>query len=254
MNKLDLIKNEINQILDINIIKAVFATENINNDDECSIDLYLYISQDEYKLIHNLVSNIIRKYNNLIFEKITKVNNYYKNSFYYQNAININIYYLFDFKIKIYNKIIPLYDPYNLTNDFKITPLPYTNMEFAKKIDEMSILLFNEYQSLLKNDKILSYNIAQKILNAFILLYRGFYDSLNAKKEFVDIDETLGREKYIDLINIIKLFRFDNYLNSIREIIKEIDIIINKLPVNVIALFNIDFYDFTKNLFMEFRG
>ena len=197
------------------------------------------------------VNKIMNDHNMVLYNKNQKFTNYNKSSYYYENSLLINIYYLNNLNVSIYSEIYKLYDPYNILDSFKMAKLPYTNMEFAKKIDDFSLLLFDLYRSVLCNDKLLSYNTALKIQNLFILIYRGFYDSLNAKKEFNYINKTMEDKYYLNLINKIKYFRYDNFFDYIREYIKEINDIIDKLPINVITLFNIDFYTYTKKLIYE---
>ena len=175
--------------------------------------------------------------------------NYYVDMVFYNKILRA--YVLIDLKINIYNEIYKLYDPCNILDSFKISKLPFTNLEYAKKIDEFSTLLFDLYRSILCNDKLLSYNIALKIQNVFILIYRGFYDSLNSKKEYAAINKTMDEKYYLNLINKIKYFRYDNFFDYIREYIKEVNGIIDKLPINIITLFNIDFYTYTKKLIYE---
>ena len=248
MSKINLIKNQIDEIICSNLIKSIFTTENIKNDNDCTIDLYFLIDEKQLKMIYKYINTIMTTDNNLLFDKSYKSVNYYKTSYFFENATNINVYYLYDLNIKLYQNIIIIHDPYNLLSSFSVSELPYTNIEFAKKIDEFSLLLFELYNSVLKNDRVLSYSISLKIQNQFILIYRGFYDSLNAKKENKQLQETMKKESFYYLTDRIKLLRFDSFFDAVRQYIKDIDLIIEKLPVNLIILFNIDFYNFSKKL------
>lgn len=251
MNKIETIKNFVDEFINLNIIKSIFSSNNIFDANDCLIDLYLLTDEDNQKDAIYFVNNIMNNYGLVIFNKNQKYTNYIKSSYYYENSLLVNIYYLNNLKINIYNEIYKLYDPCNILDSFKISKLPFTNLEYAKKIDEFSTLLFDLYRSILCNDKLLSYNIALKIQNVFILIYRGFYDSLNSKKEYADINKTMDDKYYLNLINKIKYFRYDNFFDYIREYIKEVNGIIDKLPINIITLFNIDFYTYTKKLIYE---
>ena len=53
---------------------------------------------------------------------------------------------------------------------------------------------------------------------------------------------------YNNLLNLIKIFKYDTMIDSVQLMINEIDKMINQLPVNIITLFNFDFYTFTRKL------
>ena len=251
MNKIEIIKKFVDEFININTIKSIFSVNSIFDNNDCMIDLYLLVNEEDTKDVMTFVGNIMNNYNSLIYNKNLKFQNYNKSCYYYDNSLMINIYYLNDLNVKIYSELYKFYDPYNILTSFKISKLPFTNIEYAKKIDEFSSLLFDLYRSVLSDDKFLSYNIALKIQSNFILIYRGFYDSLNAKREFFAINKTMDEKYYLNLINKIKYFRYDNFFDYVREYIKEVNEIIDKLPINVISLFNIDFYTYTKKLIYE---
>lgn len=246
--KLDLIKNQIDTIINSGFVKTIFTVDSINSDVDCTIDLYLLVHNEQYKVASDYIDNILVTYNTLLFYKKYNHSNYIKISYYYENCININIYYLKDLNIKLYQNVISIYDPNNLMNSFFISKLPYTNSEYANLLNDFSIQIFELYKSILKEDKLLSYNIAINIQNIYVKLYRGFYDSLYAKKEFQETNKTMNKTFYQSLLDRIKLFRYETIFDVIRQYINDIDSIVSKLPITVISLFNIDFYNYTKKL------
>ena len=246
--KLDLIKNQVNTIINSGFVKTIFTVDSIDSDVDCTIDLYLLVHNEQYKVASDYINDLFVAYNTLLFHKKYNYNEYVKASYYYENCININIYYLNDLNIKLYQNVISIYDPNNLMNSFIASKLPYTNLEYANLLNDFSIQIFELYKSILKEDKLLSYNIAINIQNIYVKLYRGFYDSLNAKKEFLETSKTMNKTIYQSLIDRIKLFRYETIFDVIRQYINDIDSIVSKLPITVISLFNIDFYNYTKKL------
>lgn len=241
MKKINLIKQQIDAIIEHNLIKFMFSTE---DDNSFIVDLYLLINESDHHIIKENVNNTLSNYNILLLHK-----DYYNiSSFYYENEFNINIHYLFDLSFKFYKNIIILYDPFNLSREFKLSSLPYSNNEFANLIDDFSVSLYDYYQCVLKNDNLLSYFNAHLVLEKFILIYRGFYDSLNAKKKYENISNTMHKDYYNKLEQIVYLFNKDNYEKGIITTVYEVDKIVNCLPVNIITLFNIDFFMFMKKL------
>lgn len=248
MKRLITIKEQLDLIKDSDLIKALFTTSSINNDNLSNIDLYLLIREEQFQKVYSFVNNLFKDYNYLIHSDTKKVDNHFITRLYYENCLNINLFFLFDLDLKLYEDVVILNDPYNLIVDIDISQLTLTNIEFANLIDEYSSVLYEYYNSILLNDKLLSYKYALKLQEIFVLIYRGFYDSMNAKKEYKSINKTMNSSFCNVLTNIIKLFRYDSFSEGIRHTIIEIDKIINELPINIITLFNVDFYNFSKKL------
>ena len=79
------------------------------------------------------------------------------------------------------------------------------------------------------------------------MIFRGFYDSMNAKKKYKDC-KTMNQKFYNNLLGLIKSFKYDSIIDNMQMMINEVDKMINQLPVNIITLFNFDFYTFTRKL------
>jgi len=246
--KLNLVKNQIDELKNNNLINAIFTTNSAYSDNDCTIDLYLFINKELFNVISGFVDKLFLSYDNLLFKKEEISNQCVKHAYYYENSININIYYITQLNIKLYQEIEIIYDPNNFLKKLPKLILPYTNLEYAKLLDEFSALLFDLYKCVLQDDRLLTYNHSLKIQEVYIKIYRGFYDSYNAKKEFKEINKTMDKSAYQNLINRIKLFRYDSFHDAIKNCIYDIDNIVSKLPINVISLFNIDFYNYSKKL------
>lgn len=243
MNKRNVVDILLNEIVKSELISCCFTNEAIY-DEIASADLYCITSSEKLSFFVKYQNDFLYLFDNLI-------HSIYKNNCltgYYEDGTIINIYCYSNFDFTVYGKIVPLFDPYNLLSNFKSRSFAYTNLEFAKKIDEFCCVCFEYYDICKQNDKIAQYRKALDIQELFIQIYRIFYDSLNSKKGSYGISKTMN-SKYVDnLVNFLKLFKFDYNIDAVKIVMNEINKIVDCLPVNVVSLFNIDFYNFTKKL------
>ena len=184
MKKLDLVNKQITSIKEYPLIKCIFTDNIIYNDNDLKINLYLYINQTEYNEVYKIISNEMELYNILVHNIDKNDDNALVSSYYYENSLNINIYYLFNYNYLIKNNIVSLYDPYNILNNFNSQKFPLTNKEFANSIDLFCEQLYEVYNLYIQDDKLGAYKKALKTQEIFVLIYRGFYDSMNAKKKY----------------------------------------------------------------------
>jgi len=247
MKKIEIINQHINRIQECSLVKCILTDNLIYNDIDYRINLYLFINEEESNEVYKFVSNVIDSYNVLVHNINKYEDNVDISSFYFENNININIYYLYNFEYVIKNNIVPLYDPYNVTSNFKSKKFLLTNKEFADLIDSFCEYIYSAYNYYIQGDKLAAYSKSLNAQEDFILVYRGFYDSMNAKKGFVDC-KSMNIKFLNNLMNIIKAFKYDAIIENIQIMINEVDKMINQLPVNIITLFNFDFYTFTRKL------
>lgn len=247
MNKLNLIQNEINFIKNQTKVKCLFTDGLIEKEDDFKINLYLLLEKDDYKDSCKLINRIFMEYDELLLN--TEKNNTF--SYYYENKYNINVYYLFDYEVKLYDSIVSINDPFGLIHNFKVNSLAFTNNEYTKLINKLIFDLYKFYNLYCQNDSLYAYKKSLDLMENFILIYRGFYDSVNAKKGYQDLSKTLDKRKYQYLLEIVRIFKMDLYLDGVQIIINEVEKIIYSLPINILALLNLDLFKFVRNLILS---
>lgn len=247
MKKIDLVNKQVSIIQEYPLIKCIFTDNLIYKEDDLKINLYLYINDVDYEDIYKLIFNAMESFDVLVHNVNKNEEDAYISSFFYENNLNINIYYLFDFNYVVKSNIITLHDPYNIVANFNSQKFPLTNKEFANYINIFCEKLYDLYNVYIQDDKVGAYNQAIKVQEVFVLIYRGFYDSLNAKKQFNDC-KSMNVKFYNNLFSLIKSFKLDTIIDNVQLMINEVDKMINQLSVNVITLFNFDFYTFTRKL------
>lgn len=244
MNKHNVITNVLNNIIKTNLVNCCFTNYTVYETNDSNIEIYCVSSDEKYNLFTKYQESILANYNSLLHLK--NIQNGIVG--YYEDGTIIRLYTYKDLNFQVYGKIYSLYDPYNLLSSFRQKSFAFTNNEFANKINELCVCYFEYCNSIQKSDKLLSYYKAMDIRDIFVDIYRGFYDSLNARKGYKDTNLTMQEGFKNNLNTIIKSFTFDNYQNAIKLVTIEMDKIISGLPVNVVALFDIDFYNYTNKI------
>ena len=151
-----------------------------------------------------------------------------------------------DENTQIEGKIYSLFDPYEILTVNNQRSYAFTISEFSKKFDEISVLLLEYYNSCIMKDRLLAYSKTLEIQKIFVYIYRGFYDSINAKRGYSDISISIGQNEQYKLENIIRLFTYDNFIEAVNIVLKELNNIVNSLPVTVISLMNYNFFVYVK--------
>lgn len=241
--------DELIEYLKLNdLIKCVFTDDNYHNNINLIDNLFVYIDKKNYNIVYEYIHNYLFNESNLLAD-------YHYNflsRYYFENNCNINIIYTFDFDLNICSEIINLYDPYNLFLNFKTLNLPFKNIEFINNLNDLLVILFDFCNYQKNKDNIFAYKKSLEIEELFVYIYRGFYDSLNAKKGFSDINKTMNNNYYIKLIEIIRYFDYDNYIVAVKLVINEIQKMIDKLSITMLSSFKLDFYNYIKKIIDKF--
>lgn len=142
--------------------------------------------------------------------------------------------------LKITKKYEVIFDKLNISmpdND------ALTNKEFSNNLAEYFYLLV-EYVNARRNiNPFLTFNITTLIINKFIIIYRAFFDSYNAKKEYKEINVTMNNSQLENLELIFKSLKFENTFETILLMINIIDQIIKNLPIVLLKNIDVGFYN-----------
>lgn len=225
-------------------IKCIFTDDNYNNESCIVNNLYVYINKSDYLSVFNDINSFLYNNEYLLMDRQYE----YLSRYYYEDFYNINIIYIFDFDLNICDKIISIYDPYNLFDNFVTITLPFKNIEFVNNMNDLLIIIYDFYSYYKTKDFTYSYKKALEIEELFVYIYRGFYDSLNAKLGFNNLSSTMTNNYLNNLIEIIRYFDYDNYVTAVKFVIKELDKIIDKLSINLLSSFKLDFYKYLKKI------
>lgn len=225
-------------------IKCIFTDDNYNNESSVINNLYVYINKSDYLSVFNDINSFLYNNEYLLMDRQYE----YLSRYYYEDFYNINIIYIFDFDLNICDKIISIYDPYNLFDNFVTITLPFKNIEFVNNMNDLLIIIYDFYSYYKIKDFTYSYKKALEIEELFVYIYRGFYDSLNAKLGFNNLSSTMTNNYLNNLIEIIRYFDYDNYVTAVKFVIKELDKIIDKLSINLLSSFKLDFYKYLKKI------
>lgn len=247
MKKIDLLNKQIITIEDCSLVRCIFTDNLIYKEEDLRINLYLYINKVGFQEVFKIVNDLMFSYNVLLHDEHNQNENHDFSTYYFENGLNYNIYYLYDYSYFTKNNIVSLYNPLNIIENFNTQKFPLTNKEFANTIEKFCKEVFEFYNLYIQDDKIGAYSKVVLSQKVFVLIYRGFYDSTNAKKEFIDT-KLMNIKFYNNLLILLKSLKFDNMLEHIQMLINEIDKMINQIPVNIITLFNFDFYTHTRKL------
>lgn len=244
MNKQEIINNILNEILQLNLITCCFTDESVFNMKHKTLNVYCVTSNERYDVF-------VSTQDKIIMNKSLKIHSTFNKNCYtsfYEDGSVINLYCYTNIDFQVDGKLYSLFDPNNMLSNYKQRSYAFTNIEYAKKFDDVCVLLLEYYNSCIMKDRLLAYSKTIRIQEIFIDIYRGFYDSINARRGYSNINLNMNENDIIRLERIVMLFTYDNFMNAILAVMKELTIIINSLPIHVISLLNFNFFNYVKDL------
>lgn len=118
-----------------------------------------------------------------------------------------------------------------------------TNKELSNNLSEYFYLLVEYVNARRSNNPFLTFNVTTLIIDKFVIIYRAFFDSYNAKKEYKDINVTMNNSQLKNLEIIFKSLKFENTFETILLMINFIDQIIKNLPIILLKNIDVGFYN-----------
>lgn len=118
-----------------------------------------------------------------------------------------------------------------------------TNKELSNNLSEYFYLLVEYVNARRSNNPFLTFNVTTLIIDKFVIIYRAFFDSYNAKKEYKDINVTMNNSQLENLEIIFKSLKFENTFETILLMISIIDQIIKNLPIILLKNIDVGFYN-----------
>lgn len=161
---------------------------------------------------------------------------------YYENTIFLKIKFTLTNNINKNVKVVFNKDNLNIPSNDALT-----NNELIKNLNKYYYHLIEYIEAKKQKDSICLFHKMTKVLDTFIVIYRAFFDSYNAKKEYNLLKKTMDKHNYSNLESILKKIKFDNSYESILMITSIVDQLIKNLPLSLLNDIDIGFYNFIKN-------
>lgn len=250
MDKQTILNKVLSEIVDSDLVNCCYTDETVMDERDPNINIYCITSREKLELFLKYQKSFLDK------DLITIHTRIEKNCFsvYYEDGLIINIYNFIDINSCVKGKIYPLFDPNEMLINCKVQNYALTNAEYAKCFDDFSCALVDFYNATKKKDFIYSYKLSLNILDIFMLIYRGFYDSLNVKQQYKNTATTINPNFYKRLVAIVSNYKLESFVNGVMLSINEVEKIINVLPINVVTLFNFDFFNYAKKLIFSLNN
>lgn len=238
----------IDYLFNIDYVKTCYISGSITRDENTKfpIQLNLLVFEEDkaIELIKSSLSKFEQETNTLIhiFNYDTK----FIILDHEANIVSINI--VSDFEIKNEGKIEVLFDKTDLLVDNLENNDTLNIKEFSQLINKLCIESTYLYNYTNANDSFLSFKTSLNILDLFVKIYRGYYDSYNAKMGYQRIDTLMDKKYITELIDIMKFFKINSFMDGVLVVYNKLDEIIKQLPINIVSLINIDVYQLSKKL------
>lgn len=121
-----------------------------------------------------------------------------------------------------------------------------TNNELIIKINKFIYSLIEYYNARKLDDTIYSFHKTIKVVDEFIVIYRAFFDSYNAKKEYNDLRKTMDKKNYSNLEVVLKSIKLGQTIETVLILINIIDQLIKNLPLTLLNDIDVGFYNLIK--------
>lgn len=121
-----------------------------------------------------------------------------------------------------------------------------TNKELIIQINKFIYSLIDYYNARKQEDTIYSFHKTIKIVDNFIIIYRAFFDSYNAKKEYKDLRKTMDKKNYANLETVLKNIKFGQTIETVLILINIVDQLIKNLPLTLLNDIDVGFYNLIK--------
>lgn len=121
-----------------------------------------------------------------------------------------------------------------------------TNKELIIQINKFIYSLIEYYNARKQEDTIYSFHKTIKVVDNFIIIYRAFFDSYNAKKEYKDLRKTMDKKNYANLETVFKNIKFGQTIETVLILINIVDQLIKNLPLTLLNDIDIGFYNLIK--------
>lgn len=126
-----------------------------------------------------------------------------------------------------------------------------TNHELINNLNKLFYNLIEFIDARKTKDSICSFHKTIQVIDTFIVIYRAFFDSYNAKKGYESLKKTMSQKNYDNLESILKKIKFENNLESILIITSIVDQLIKNLPLSILNDIDVGFYNFIKHQLYE---
>ncbi len=221
-----------------NIIEYLKKDKHLNSlflvDDNAIKRFYCVVQNDIKKFISEFIAYLESQDSIIHYDQIENNLHIYLNDGLYL------IFMIYEHHLKITTKCEVVFDKLNLTIPENDT---LTNKEFSNNLSEYFYLLLEYLNARRNNNLFLAFNMTTLIINKFIIIYRAFFDSYNAKKEYKEINVTMNNSQLENLEIIFKSLKFENTLESVLLMINMIDQIIKNLPIVLLKNIDVGFYN-----------
>lgn len=121
-----------------------------------------------------------------------------------------------------------------------------TNNELISQLNKFFYSLIEYYYARKTDDNIYSFHKTIKVVDEFLIIYRAFFDSYNAKKGYNNLKKTMDKRNYSNLETSLKGIKFGQTIETVLILVNIIDQLIKNLPLTLLNDVDVGFYNLIK--------
>ena len=166
----------------------------------------------------------------------------------FENGLHLDLYTVSKEKIDNSGKIIVIYDPKGLLDNYEEQSSKLSNQEVGKIINGFSYTLYEFYNSYMRKDHLFSFKLAFYLYDSYIQILRFFQDPEYSKIPCKGFLKKMSKDQSKELLEITKLLKIDTTLLSVKTLIIVFNNLIINLPITIAQEVNYDFFLYTKTI------
>jgi predicted nucleotidyltransferase len=255
MKQLDAINKILPLIVEDSAVRAVFLKGSIARDeiDEFSdVDFYCMVKDNEIDSFLAKRIGYMEKYRALIFwQEVNFVGPQIVGVF--DDGLHFDLYTVTYDSLKRTDEIKILYDPEELLSQYVSKKLTINDDDLLEYFDEISFTLLEFEAAYRRNDLAWASRLGSHIIGYLSIILRRIYDPDSAQLGLKRLNKKLDNNMNSKLISAMDLLGPSTVLQGIKRLVRIIDEVIEKLPVNVSVRINSVFFSYMVGRIAELK-
>ena len=225
-------------------VEAIFVQGELAEeyfDEHSIIDLYLVVERSKMDYVLDMRYEYLESYKQIIHHffvffscpQIVAI---------YEDGLRINLYISTLENLQVYGKMVIIYDPKNVLDNFPCKNYSLLPKEAGEYFNTFNYTLLDFISAYLRNDIPYAFRLASHLFSDISTIFRIISDPNNAKLGLKGLYKVLDRDLKEKIYEIMKEFSYDNLLQTVLLMVSIIDSLIMRMPLEIAQYINYDFH------------